>query len=136
MAELIPLLVHLTPPVACSPIRLDRFSPFFTRAEEFGLLRVRPARAYYYVFPLGKRDLTKLAYFFDFDYPGGTNPVEHLAPVTPEVGRWWQLGGLANRDARGDPVVTDEAGRWWQSPGPEPQHCPRLDAWQEEEAVV
>ncbi|MEO8127828.1 MAG: RiPP maturation radical SAM C-methyltransferase, partial [Bryobacteraceae bacterium] len=49
MAQLLPLLTHLQPPSSCSPVRLDRFSPFFTRRERFGLQRVRPTPAYFYV---------------------------------------------------------------------------------------
>ena len=70
-ADLIPLLTHLSPPACCTPVRLDRFSPFFTRPAEFGFERVRPAAAYYYVFPLERHELARLAYFFDFDYSDG-----------------------------------------------------------------
>jgi hypothetical protein len=79
MAPLLPLLAHLQPPASCAPIRLDRFSPFFTRAEHFGLRRVRPTPAYYYVYPFGRRELARLAYFFDFDYPEGQAPRDMCA---------------------------------------------------------
>jgi ribosomal peptide maturation radical SAM protein 1 len=87
-AELIPLLTHLPPPVSCVVVRLDRFSPFYLRADEFGMRRIRPTSAYYHVFPLGRRELLKLAYFFDFDYADCRNPYEYLAPVHAEVERW------------------------------------------------
>ena len=74
MREMVPLLVHLAPPVTCVPIRLDRFSPFFQRPEEFGFTRVRPAFAYFYVFPLGRRELFRLGYFFDYNYRDGRAP--------------------------------------------------------------
>src|SRR5215470_7576960 len=61
-------MAALEPPTGCSPIRLDRFSPLFNQAEASGLRRVRPTLAYYFVFPLGRRELARLAYFFDFDY--------------------------------------------------------------------
>ena len=94
-AELIPLLTHLPPPLTCAPIRLDRFSPFYTRADEFGLRRIRPTSAYYHVFPLGRKELLKLAYFFDFDYDDERNPVEYLAPLRAEVERWWAIRQLS-----------------------------------------
>lgn len=88
MAELLPLLEHLQPPTSCFPIRLDRFSPLYTRAAEFGLERIRPNPAYYYVFPLGRRDLARLAYFFDFDYPDKRNPQNYLGNIKRAVNEW------------------------------------------------
>ena len=111
MASLVPLLVHLTPPVGCTPFRLDRFSPFFTRPQEFGLSRIRPSRAYYYAFPLGKRELAKLAYFFEFDYPAGVEPAAYLNPLRNEVNGWRHLH-------------MEERTR------------PRLDAWLKEDTIL
>jgi ribosomal peptide maturation radical SAM protein 1 len=110
-AELIPLLTHLQPPASCCPIRLDRFSPFFTRNDQFGLHRVRPSPAYYYVYPLGRRELARLAYFFDFDYPDGRNPHDYTAPVKRAVDQWWQLRGVApEQRPRLDAEGTDDGG--------------------------
>lgn len=94
MAKLVPLLTHLAPPTGCSPVRLDRFSPFFTQADAFGLGRVRPAPAYYYVYPLGRRELARLAYFFDFDYPNEVHPFEYTLGLSREVNRWLELRAL------------------------------------------
>jgi hypothetical protein len=69
-------------------IRLDRFSPFHARSDEFGFRRVRPARAYFYVFPLGRRELQRLAYFFDYDYADGRDPQEYVAPVQYAAREW------------------------------------------------
>ena len=68
MAELVPLLEHLDAPMSTARLRLDRFSPFHARAEAYGFRRVRPSHAYFHVFPLGRRELDRLAYFFDYDY--------------------------------------------------------------------
>ncbi len=87
-ASLLPLLTHLEAPNGCAPIRLDRFSPLFNNAAEMGFTRVRPTHAYYYVFPLGKRELSKLAYFFDFDYEDGRKPETYLVDTTREVEKW------------------------------------------------
>jgi ribosomal peptide maturation radical SAM protein 1 len=88
MASLIPLLTHLEPPTACSPIRLDRFSPLFSNAEACGLRRVRPTYAYYYVYALGKRELVRLAYFFDFDYEDHRQPESYMQGLQAEVTKW------------------------------------------------
>jgi ribosomal peptide maturation radical SAM protein 1 len=87
-AAMIPLLTHLEPPASCVPVRLDRFSPFFEHAMEFGMERVRPMRAYYYVFPLGRSELMRLAYFFDFDYRDGCRPESYLANLQRAVDAW------------------------------------------------
>jgi ribosomal peptide maturation radical SAM protein 1 len=92
-ARLLPLLVHLDPPASCTPVRLDRFSPFFTQSERLGMTRIRPAPAYYYAFPLGRRELARLAYYFDFDYADGRHPQSYLAEVQREVQAWWALRG-------------------------------------------
>jgi ribosomal peptide maturation radical SAM protein 1 len=89
MAELVPLLVHLQPPMSTARLRLDRFSPFHARAEEHGFRRVRPAHAYFHVFPLGRRQLSRLAYFFDFDYDDDRLPEAYLEPLRRAVAAWY-----------------------------------------------
>jgi ribosomal peptide maturation radical SAM protein 1 len=97
MAELVPLLTHLDPPSSCAQLRLDRFSPFHSRAQAFGMHRVRPSRAYFYVFPLSRRELMRLAYFFDFDYADGRDPARYMRPVQQAVSLWWQARADADR---------------------------------------
>ena len=88
MAQLIPRLIHLDPPCSCGILRLDRFSPFHSRPEEYGFKRLRPARAYFYVFPFGRRKLNNLAYFFDFDYEDGRVVTDYILPVQRETQAW------------------------------------------------
>jgi ribosomal peptide maturation radical SAM protein 1 len=90
MAALMPLFIHLPPPVACGPIRLDRFSPFFTNPEAFGMQQIRPTPAYYYCFPFNRRELKRLAYYFDFDYADGRQPLEYMRPVQVATNQWWE----------------------------------------------
>jgi len=89
MAGMVPLLTHLTPPCSCAQVRLDRFSPFHARPEAYGFRRLRPARAYFFVFPLDRRDMERLAYFFDFDYDDGRQTAEYVRPLQREIQRWW-----------------------------------------------
>ncbi len=88
ITDLIPRLTHLDPPCSCGMVRLDRFSPFHNEPERFGFTNLRPAQAYFYVFPLGRRELSRLAYFFDFDYPDRRDPQTYLAPVQRETRIW------------------------------------------------
>jgi ribosomal peptide maturation radical SAM protein 1 len=64
MAAMIPLLAHLQPPNSVVPIRYDRYSHYHENAEKYQLDFV-PAKPYSYVYPLAKKDLTDLVYFFD-----------------------------------------------------------------------
>ena len=68
MAELLPLLFHLYPPVGLGKIIMDRFSPYFLEPLQNGLVNVRPTLAYNFVYPIDKYNLNKLAYHFEFDY--------------------------------------------------------------------
>jgi ribosomal peptide maturation radical SAM protein 1 len=113
MAEVIPLLVHLDAPMSTARLRLDRFSPFHRDPKHYGFRRVRPSRAYFYVFPLGRREMSRLAYFFDYDYADDRHPEDYLAPVTRAVGTWTRgqrSGERPRLDAEfgtDDLVVTD-----------------------------
>jgi len=90
MAELVPLLTHLPPPLATSCIRIDRFSPNFDQAEGKGFKNLRPHPAYQYVYRLPPRALHNLAYFFAFEYsaPGAAWP--YVEPLTNEIVQWQQ----------------------------------------------
>jgi ribosomal peptide maturation radical SAM protein 1 len=101
MEALLPSLAHLEPPTACAPIRLDRFSPYAESPDDFGMLRVRPAYAYYFVYPLERRELARLAYFFDFDYGDARKPMSYLEPLMLAVGRWKR----AHADPEARPVL-------------------------------
>ena len=59
-----PLLHHLRPPSGAFPVRFDRYSPYFTKAEEYGL-KLSPYDFYRYVYPFPEESLNNLAYFFE-----------------------------------------------------------------------
>jgi len=111
-ADLVPMLTHLRPPVAGGPFRLDRFSPMFIHPEEFGLARVRPNFAYYYVFPLGRMELERLAYHFEFDFVDGRDPESYTKQVRQAIALW---------------------ARWRNQP---PERCPRLDLCHSGDALI
>jgi ribosomal peptide maturation radical SAM protein 1 len=91
MAELMPLLTHLPPPAFCIRVRMDRFSPLYNQAAEFGLENVRAMEAYSYVYPLRESALRNLAYFFEFDYRDGRLPVDYARPVVRRIEEWAAL---------------------------------------------
>lgn len=124
MAEIVPALVHLQPPEHCYRIRLDRFSPYFYEHEALGMCNVRPSEAYRTIYPFPEEDLAQLAYFFDYDYTDGRDPLAYVSPLIQAL-RAWQAktdasltyarsgGALLIRDARG-PAVT-----WVRLRGPQ-----------------
>ena len=59
----LPRLAHLPPPTAAIPIRFDRYSPYFTLAQEYGLDLV-PFAFYELVYPFSQESLARLAYYF------------------------------------------------------------------------
>jgi len=88
MAELLPLLVHLTPPTSTAQLRLDRFSPFHDESADRGFVNVRASLAYSLVFPLPPEELNRLAYFFDYDYADGRTPRTYLEPLREPLAAW------------------------------------------------
>jgi ribosomal peptide maturation radical SAM protein 1 len=79
-------IVHLQRPSTICQIRLDRFSPNLTRANELGLRNVRPLEPYSFVFPFSDEIVSRLCYFFDFDYADGRNPHSYTKPLR----HFWQ----------------------------------------------
>jgi ribosomal peptide maturation radical SAM protein 1 len=65
-------LVHLPPPRNPNPVVIDRYSPLFTRSEEFGLKNLRPSgRSAVYYQGLSAAELFNISYHFDADLPQG-----------------------------------------------------------------
>jgi ribosomal peptide maturation radical SAM protein 1 len=87
MAARMRLLSHLQPPTGHCRIRLDRFSPYFERAEAFGFRRVEPAAAYRAVYGLPAPVLERLAYFFDGVAENSATDAD-LAPVAEAIAAW------------------------------------------------
>lgn len=79
VAEWLPLLFHLQPPIGFSRIHYDRFSPYHNDPDRYGI-RVQPARGYASVYPLAEEDLRQLAYFFE-DQPEDEDREDRRLPT-------------------------------------------------------
>ncbi len=90
MLTMLPALEFLDPPVACGPIRMDRFSPYFTKSAEFGLMNVRPMKPYTFLYPFSHESLMHIAYHFDFDYRSGEASARYADEVIHFVEVWRQ----------------------------------------------
>jgi ribosomal peptide maturation radical SAM protein 1 len=90
MLAMLPAIEFLDPPAACGPIRMDRFSPYFEKPEEFGLINVRPMKPYAYLYPFPPESLRRIAYHFDFDTRTGDVASGHADDVIRFADQWQQ----------------------------------------------
>jgi ribosomal peptide maturation radical SAM protein 1 len=85
---LLPLLHHLQPPSSVGHLSIDRFSPYFFQAAEFGVNNVRPLPAYYDFLPK-EADVQRVAYHFVGDYHCGAHDnIDVIGQLGLEVRRW------------------------------------------------
>jgi ribosomal peptide maturation radical SAM protein 1 len=97
MVPLIDDIDFLESPGACGPVRLDRFSPYHADPAGLGMTNIRPLQPYPYLYPFEIEDLMRTAYYFEFDYQDGRDPMAYAAPVVERANRWaenGQRGGL------------------------------------------
>jgi len=88
MAEIMPQLRHLTPPITGKQIRMDRFSPNFVMAEQMGFRRVRPCPAYKFIYRLDDEATYNMAYYFAYDYEDGRDVRTYVQPVQAAIDDW------------------------------------------------
>jgi hypothetical protein len=93
MADLVPLLSHLPPPVDGGVVRLDRFSPNFEHAETMGFVDVKPLPAYRHVYALSDEALARLACFFSFDYREPRDVRAYVSGLRKRLRAWRRLFG-------------------------------------------
>jgi len=107
--ESIPFITHLHPPSGPSRIVLQRFSPNFFDAERLGIRNVRPAKAYSQIYPEGRADLGRLAFYFDHTLDDSQeDPSAYIKPVNRAAKRWarsYLEGGASLKYRRGPGFV-------------------------------
>jgi len=92
MAQLLPQLFHLRPPVGGQTIRLDRFSPNYESASELGFANVRPLASYGHVYDGIPEDaVANLAYYFSFDYREPRRVESYTAALARQIRRWKKI---------------------------------------------
>ena len=78
---------HLTPPGRVSPIRIDRYSPYFARYREFGWTEIQPLSEYRDFHPgMSESALRDVAYHFRG--LGGVTPDAYLEQLEHALGEW------------------------------------------------
>lgn len=91
MAELVPAIVHLCPPMGINPVLLVRFSPLFENSDRFGIENVRAHGGYRSIYPFEQSELDSLAGFFDCDFAGKDKMIAYMEPLKKRVHLWKQL---------------------------------------------
>ena len=86
--ELVKQLSHLPPPECVGDLWLERFSPYYTRPEEYGVTITGPGEAYPYVYDSENIDLFKIAYDFEFTTKNEIEP--SLKKELTEVVQNWK----------------------------------------------
>lgn len=93
LTELIPSIVHLAPPLAVGRVRMDRFAPFFENPDAWGMKNPRPYRAFQCVYPFDDESLLRLAYYFEYDYADGREPLQYAGRALKEIEAWQKIAG-------------------------------------------
>jgi ribosomal peptide maturation radical SAM protein 1 len=106
-------LVHLSPPDAAAPIRMDRFSPNFANWREHGFTRIAPMPAYRHVFPVPDDVLSELAYYFHYDHPQLDEALKAGADVARFVSEWQErrrrrTSGVLSVAKNGDRLIVED----------------------------
>jgi len=95
--RLLPAIRFLGAPTGYGSIRLDRFSPYFDHANDYGLINVRALSPYRYLYPFADCSLDRIAYYFDFDYHPTVDPTGYAQTVIAYIQQWQyfpELGSL------------------------------------------
>ena len=86
-AELLQSITHLQPPIGVGDIWLERFSPYFTRPDQYGVRITGPGAAYKYVYGSDEIDMMKVAYDFEFETDNHIDPAV-VAELQQVVAHW------------------------------------------------
>jgi ribosomal peptide maturation radical SAM protein 1 len=95
MIKMIPFLVHLNPPETFGKFQLSRFSPYFKKPNEYGIINIRALRIYDLIYPFDQSKLNKIAYFFEHDYNDGRDVSSYTIDLEHWIKEWkrlWQHG--------------------------------------------
>lgn len=86
MAQDMPKLFHLQPPMGLAEIEFHRFSPYHSRPELFGL-NLRPWSQYGHIYPFPEEQISRIAYVFE-PVTDSIEPRRYLKPIADQMQRW------------------------------------------------
>ena len=86
--EVMRRITHLNLPSTVAKLRLDRFSPHYTQSEAFGFTGIRPLNSYAHVYPFPEEVLSRLCYFFEYEYKDGRDPAAYTRKLVSLWFKW------------------------------------------------
>jgi ribosomal peptide maturation radical SAM protein 1 len=89
--SLIPSLLHLQPPEATGKFWLERFSPYYTKPEQYGVRITGPGMAYEYVYDARRLDLNKVAYDFEYELEDWSVDPQVYQELVAAIENWQRL---------------------------------------------
>ena len=95
--DLIPSLFHLHPPESTGKLWLERFSPYFTRPQEYGVRITGPGTPYEYVYDARLVDLKKIAYDFEYELDNWQVDQPVYQELVDMVQEWQRLVASSDR---------------------------------------
>lgn len=109
----LPLLMHLPPPSGVFPVRFDRYSPYFTKASEYGL-DLHPVDYYPLIYPFGPESLANLAYYFsdhNFSAKYFLTMAKWIGKIRKKFEDWERLWSSQNRGSKPQLYFKQSGGR-------------------------
>ena len=95
--ELLPSLFHLQPPEATGKFWLQRFSPYHSRSQEYGIRVTCPGMAYEYIYDARRVDLNKIAYDFEYELDDWNVDRQLFQELADLVQEWQRLAASGDR---------------------------------------
>ena len=90
ICSLLPLMVHLEPPLHYSALVLTRFSPYFNYPNKFGIKNITPQSKYKCCFP--SNSIEKVASEFDGEYESFSKQNQSLmSEIRQKIEKWQEL---------------------------------------------
>ena len=105
----LPSLIHLPPPSGVFPVRFDRYSPYFVRADEYEL-KLQPLEFYDLVYPFPPEAVFQMAYFFSDENAFAEYAIDAgmwITQLRERVGAWREC--WSNSNANGPPALRFES---------------------------
>jgi len=82
------VMTHLYPPIATSPLVLERFSPYFVNPTKFQIQVRGPEEYYRHIFPFSDDLFSKFAYTFDYEHLQEGISFEPLMRIKTFINSW------------------------------------------------
>lgn len=104
MLAIMPLLTHLQPPSGAGPVRIDRFAPYHSTPDAFGLGALKPLKVFEYLYPdAGDRLGDIVSYFEPADPPkmASAEVVNHILAIIENWRNAHDHGLWVRDDGRG-----------------------------------